>query len=69
MWTLQFATVRRGRKYDCSHTVAGCALGTGNRNLLGVGAGVRARQEKVPFATCEDEGMVEAEVLPLIGEP
>ena len=31
-------------------------------------AGVRARQEKVPFATCEDEGTVDAEVKPLVGE-
>ncbi len=30
--------------------------------------GVRARQEKVPFATCEDEGTVDAEVKPLLGE-
>ncbi|CAL8462111.1 g1642 [Coccomyxa elongata] len=29
--------------------------------------GVRARQEKVPFATCEDEGIVDAEVKPLVG--
>lgn len=31
-------------------------------------AGVRARQEKVPFATCEDEGIVDAEVKPLVGK-
>ncbi len=30
--------------------------------------GVRARQEKVPFALCEDEDTLEAEVRPLLGE-
>lgn len=32
-------------------------------------AGVRARQEKVTFATCEDEGTLEADVKPLVGQP
>ena len=31
-------------------------------------AGVRARQEKVAFATCEDEGTVVSDVRPLIGK-
>ena len=31
-------------------------------------AGVRARQERVPFATCEDESEVSATVLPLVGQ-
>ena len=32
-------------------------------------AGVRARQEKVPFATCEDEDTLQEEVRSLLGEP
>jgi phosphoglucan,water dikinase len=30
--------------------------------------GVRARQERVTFATCEDEGTLDADVRPLIGD-
>ena len=32
-------------------------------------AGVRARQEKVPFATCEDEDTLQEEVRSLLGAP
>ncbi len=31
-------------------------------------AGVRARQEKVPFATCEDEETLQEEVRSLLGK-
>ena len=30
-------------------------------------AGVRARQERVPFVCCEDEGLLRAEAEPLVG--
>lgn len=31
-------------------------------------AGVRARQERVTFVTCEDEGLLDSEVRPLLGK-
>ena len=33
-----------------------------------LGAGVRARQERVPFVTCEDGGLLDTAVRPLLGK-
>jgi hypothetical protein len=33
-----------------------------------LGAGVRARQERVPFVTCEDGGLLDSVVRPLLGK-
>lgn len=44
-----------------------CVLG--QLKAPGCLSGVRARQEKVPFATCEDEDTLEEEVRRLLGKP
>ena len=61
-WVVPYAGVKH-----VPGLISGCTLG--QLIVPGCQSGVRARQEKVPFATCEDEETLQEEVRSLLGKP